>query len=284
MDVQTNTAGRKVFSSLFDYAGLFPPAGLPMAEAVENYAVSQNGPHREMLNTFVLPASRLEEFREAAAPFSETKWRLSLLSRDWSSDRSLVEQFRQSAFAAEVVSVETRAISDAASILESVANVYVELPPGPELALHIETLSELNRTRGPSATGAHAKIRTGGLTKDAFPSCNDVAHFLVVCVRNNVAFKATAGLHHPVRSRRATCNDADAPVVEMHGFVNVLVATAVAMKSPEVGPVVEVLAQTDSHALTDVADLAPGAREVFHSIGSCSFKEPVDDLKELSWL
>jgi hypothetical protein len=47
---------------------------------------------------------------------------------------------------------------------------------------------------------ARAKIRTGGVTADVIPSVEQIAEFLAACAEANVPFKATAGLHHPLRS------------------------------------------------------------------------------------
>ena len=75
-----------------------------------------------------------------------------------------------------------------------------------------------------AAMGVRAKIRTGGGTAEAFPSCADLAHFLQACATANVPFKATAGLHHPVRSMRPLTAGAESPSAMMHGFVNVFLA------------------------------------------------------------
>lgn len=60
--------------------------------------------------------------------------------------------------------------------------------------------------------GARAKIRTGGLTAEAYPTAEDLAGFLHRAAIARVPFKATAGLHHPL------------PSPPMHGFVNVFLA------------------------------------------------------------
>jgi len=141
------------------------------------------------------------------------------------------------------------------------------------------------------ARGLRAKIRTGGLTADAFPTTEAVASFIRACKAAGVAFKATAGLHHPLRCIRPLTYEPNAPTGRMHGFVNVFLAAAM----PEHAE--EILAEEDAgaFAFTDDAaswrehrvpaeELAAMRREFALSFGSCSFEEPIDDLKELGWL
>lgn len=138
--------------------------------------------------------------------------------------------------------------------------------------------------------GLRAKIRTGGITKDAFPTPDAVANFIRACKREGVPFKATAGLHHPLRCVRPLTYEPNAVVGPMHGFVNVFLAAAL------VDDAEAILRETDAKAFTfdddgaawrdrrvSLGDLE-AMRELATSFGSCSFEEPIDDLKELGWL
>src|SRR5581483_1252946 len=60
-------AVRALMAGAIDYAGLFAPASLPMADAVRNYARYQTGPHAWALGNFVVPLDRLKEFDSSAA-------------------------------------------------------------------------------------------------------------------------------------------------------------------------------------------------------------------------
>ena len=55
-----------LMTGLIDYAGLFPPAGLGMNEAVANYARDLGGTDAFALSKFICPASRLDELSESA--------------------------------------------------------------------------------------------------------------------------------------------------------------------------------------------------------------------------
>jgi hypothetical protein len=138
--------------------------------------------------------------------------------------------------------------------------------------------------------GLRAKIRTGGVTQDAFPSAEAVAEFIRACRREGVPFKATAGLHHPLRCARPLTYEPNAAVGTMHGFVNVFIAAALPDDAEAI------LEETDprAFAFTDDAatwrdrrvDLAglKAMRTFATSFGACSFEEPIDELKELGWL
>ena len=57
-----NASLRALLSGVVDYAGLFPPAGLPLDQAIRNYARYRQGSDAWMLGRFVIPAARLAEF------------------------------------------------------------------------------------------------------------------------------------------------------------------------------------------------------------------------------
>ena len=52
---------RTLLTGSIDYAGLFPPASLEMAEAARNYEAYRSGPHSWALGRFILPSARLNE-------------------------------------------------------------------------------------------------------------------------------------------------------------------------------------------------------------------------------
>ncbi len=152
-------------------------------------------------------------------------------------------------------------------------------------------VSELDLLDDVSALGLRAKIRTGGVTPGAIPPATYIANFIRRCAQRGLPFKATAGLHHPVRCVKPLTYDACAPRGTMHGFINVFLAAALLPQAESI------LTEDDPHAFTfedDAAawrghavrteDLARLRREFAISFGSCSFDEPIADLKELGWL
>jgi len=240
-----------LLAGLIDYAGLFPPASLSMEQALANYARYREGEHAWMLGRFVVPAARASE---------------------------VPEDVPASVVGVDEVKAETEEDVHRIGLEANGRMVYVEITDI-DLIEHIA----LHNLR--------AKIRTGGLTPDAFPSSVDIADFLRKCASWGVAFKATAGLHHPVRCVRALTYEPNAPTGMMHGFVNLFMAAAILSRAEAI------LADDDAGAfafdddtawwrghavLTD--DLARLRDGFAISFGSCSFEEPVADLKELGWL
>jgi hypothetical protein len=173
-----------------------------------------------------------------------------------------------------------------ASAIESKRVISTSKPTYCEAAI-----DQLDRVR---KAGSFAKLRTGGITSDAIPSIETVAAYINACAELRLAFKATAGLHHPIRSEHPLTYEAGAPLAIMHGFINVFLAAAFAWNGQaEIAPI---LAETDPAAfrfdhrahwrdLSLSASQIAEARQLFaHSFGSCSFEEPIADLEALGWL
>lgn len=140
-----------------------------------------------------------------------------------------------------------------------------------------------------------AKIRTGSVTAEGFPSVEVVAEFLAACARAKVAFKATAGLHHAVRGVYALTYEPGSATATMHGFVNVFLAAALAWRGEDVGAVRATLEVEDAGAfvfgkrdvrwlgfMVTAAELETVRREFAIGFGSCSFTEPLEELKRLA--
>jgi hypothetical protein len=284
-----NDAVRSLLTGLIDYAGLFPPAAVSMAEAVANYAEYRASADAWALGRFVLPVSRLEEFEAAAAGIGTgDAWRLSALAQ--ASDADVIGSFNaRNSGRAVIDSLETKAESadDVAALspLSEIGAVHVEIPirddPGPLV-------------RAIGASGLRAKIRTGGVTASAFPPPAAVSRFLAACVRHGVAFKATAGLHHPLRGEYPLTYASDAARGTMYGYLNVFAAALFLRHGMSEADAVTLLEERDPSALhfdpTGVrwrahalaTDAVSAARAQFAlSFGSCSFREPIDDLSAL---
>jgi hypothetical protein len=289
---------RVLVAGLVDYAGLFPPAGRSMHEAVEEYAAHLESPDAWMLGRFVVPTARLDELAAVAASRvapGRRPWRVSALVGDQpDADAAAIHAFTlEHGGVLQVDAVEAKA--DSVERIEAVCralhaglDTYVELPLEPDPRRLLEAVR---------SAGLSAKIRTGGVTPDAFPAPALVARFLLRCAELEVPFKATAGLHHPLRSEQRLTYEPDAPRSTMFGFLNVFLAAALAARGVTESELVALLEERHRHALafTDAGaqwrdhvlsldELMRSRRTFAISFGSCSFREPVDDLRELALL
>src|SRR5690348_10383727 len=195
-----------LLTGAIDYAGLFPPAKLSMHDAVARYADYREATEAWALGRFVVPVARLDEFAVAQRTLGSTTppWRLSvLLGDDPVADSAHLRDFNVShARAAIVDSAELKVVGPPATARPLVATAMRELPPSVRLFVEVPLGSELSAYLAVIATeNACAKVRTGGVTADAFPDVRQLARFLLCCAEHDTQFKATAGLHHPWRGR-----------------------------------------------------------------------------------
>jgi hypothetical protein len=284
-----------------DYAGLFPPAGLGMDSAVQNYIRYRAGSDAWALGRFVVPAKRLAEFEGSVAkvstPFPEHgPLQLSVLvGPDVAGDLGRIAAFqtRQVGPALMIVEmIESKAetlsvIQDTMSQVPDQLRVYFELP--------VE-LDPVDLLEGVSKLGAAAKVRTGGVTGEVFPTTESLARFIHRCVGAKVAFKATAGLHHALRAKYRLTYEENSAEYPMFGFLNLFLATALAREGvPE--PYIRSVLEESSPDAFRVEDSAMTWRdwrldqETLHrsrdsmvSFGSCSFTEPISELQSLQLL
>jgi len=291
---------------LIDYAGLFPPASLTMAASVANYDAYSRSQWSWILGRFIVPVVRLGEFEEAfgglpapARATGLTNWRLSvLLGSDPSADVARIHEFNvrmagsSSSRRAVVESVEVKVTSAEevrrlSGIIPSELACYFEVP----LSCCAECIAAVAECR------RRAKIRTGGETADKFPAPESVIEFIRLCAVANVPFKATAGLHHPLRSVHRFTYQPESPSGIMHGFINVLLAAAFLRAGMKTRIAIQLLEEQSASAIHFDLDGVgwrqhrlgrheiSGARQGFAvSFGSCSFTEPIDDLRSLHLL
>jgi hypothetical protein len=285
-----------LLASLIDYAGLFPPSGLEMKHAVANYARYREGPYAWALGRFIVPAARLAEFESLLPPArTGAGWHISaLLGADVASDMVAIAQFNaRHTGRAQIDSVETKAATadEIASLRRAIPDsvlAYFEIPYAADPAALITTIHK---------SRARAKVRTGGVTPEVFPTAEQIARFIVRCAETGVPFKATAGLHHPVRCVRPLTYAPDAPTGKMHGFLNVFMAAAFALSRMPQAELVELLQEESPEIFrfdasgaswrehrVEQTTLLECRGSLGMSFGSCSFDEPIDDLHAINLL
>jgi hypothetical protein len=309
-----SVAIRLLMSEVVDYAGLFPPAQLPLDRVVVNFDDYFNSPQRWMLGRLIVPLGKIDECASQAASFVGAKtdpWKIScLLPRVESIDsdplrnhwRKIAEfnSIQAGRFSIDAVEVAVGAAEQipvlAAALIQSKVTtpieLFVELPHAEDCSAHFEQLAAAQ------GVAMRAKIRMGGITANLFPEPEQVARFLTQAAQFSVPFKATAGLHHPVRAEYPVSYEDNCPRVIMHGFLNVLVASMMAKsKRLSESQLVTLLEETvaSEFEITDeslcwrgitipVEEILAARRNGFRSFGSCSFIEPVEDLQSLGYL
>jgi hypothetical protein len=273
-----------VLVELIDDAAIFPPGNAPMAVAVAAHRQFHLGPYANLVGRFLCPASRITELRAVLDVGSDPHHplagagpiRVSIVA-DTGVDglpRAMADVAADPRLVLEAVEVSLpagasgrQALAEAThrvlAGIQTALPAYVELP----LADSWETVLDVLST-----AGRGAKLRTGGATAAAFPTEAEVAAVLTACSPRQVPLKCTAGLHRAVRHR-----DPDTGF-EHHGFLNLLVAAALARAEADPIPA---LSERDGRILAaETRALDPNVRKLLVSFGSCSIEEPIADLHE----
>ena len=312
----------KIFTEkLIDYAGLFPPASLSLAQAFHNYIFYIQGEYKWMLNKFIIPAKKLGELSELISemrinnqiPFSvlgtsgET---ISDFNKNLSNDIKNIIEFKNKN--GELVNVDVFEVRPPKEVLEEENNddmldlmigVSTELEKAIGKSIPIfyeaaladdyesiiirvaETIASLDNNCG-------FKLRTGGTDALAFPKPEQIAFAIMTCCEFNVPMKCTAGLHHPIRHFNESVS------AYMHGFFNVFGGGILAYTNNlDEMELLDILNDEDPYEFVFKEDgfewneiqvsnsQIKEVREKFMiSYGSCSFDEPIEDLITMEML
>lgn len=291
------------FAALIDYAGLFPPASLGMADAVATYRRARKSRTRWVAGRFLCQASRLEELAGvlmATFTIGEDPWEIGVVfDMDHGRAASLAQTFHaEMQPAAVIASAEAKpagrtamsfsTLVDTLASIQPEAVTFIEVfRPGP-FEDQIEAIAVALRQRG--RVGG-VKLRCGGADASMFPDSETVSLFILSATDAKLPFKATAGLHRPVRYFDAGLG------VWHHGFINILVAAAGAEAGHSIEMLTDIIDETDTGAFKvstafvtwrDLSIPGPAMRRVrtqgFVGYGSCDFFEPIEALESLSFL
>jgi len=233
-----------LFGAFFDDAALFPPGNAPMADAVSAHLARRGTEDGQLVGPFICSVARLDELSDALG-----HGHLDLALVSTVDDLADVLSRLAAQQNLTLVAVELRGPIDTLPDRPASVRMFAERPwdggfdvPG----------------------GAMLKLRCGGAEANDTPSSTQLGAAIEHCVRHDLAFKLTAGLHHAVRTDRD------------HGFLNVLAAVGTAIEG---GDPVPVLDERDPAALK--ISSPQDVRRLFRSIGTCEIDEPLDDLRAL---
>ncbi len=282
-----------LLTSIVDYAGLFPPARLGLRQAMENYAQYGISADAWLLGWFVLPLSQLDEFKGLLPEIPLKHWHLSLIlptEVEVAISRLQSCKIPEITIATlELPPLSPTQIEQVGLRLPADVETFFEIPLGTDWQPYFAALKRV---------GAAAKVRMGGITVDAFPTAAELSCWIVSCAEAGVPFKATAGLHHPLPACHPVTYKSDRPSAAMQGFLNVAIASSLVYRQKiTLEDTLEVLNQSSIEGFQftedslswhqyslSLSDLEETRRQFFRSFGSCSFQEPIDDLRCLQLL
>ncbi len=321
-------------TGLIDYAGLFPPAKLPMDAAINNFFSYLDGDYHWVLARYICPASRLAELSRFSSRFGKTYRPVPvsvLLAGDPNPDQflaaadmdlgSIFSFLSQLAGYAMIDQIEARypvklmekhSQPFHADFLNHCGDIFQKNPLGnlkifweinpaalaeTDFGNLLDAIAEANRqsiSEDPkNARPTYGiKVRCGGERPDNYPSPEELARLITDCSSKDVPMKATAGLHHPVRHFNSAAG------VNMHGFLNVFLAGIYSwIHKPDRSVIQDILLESDPKSFifekdavhwkelsTGIQEIEDARKHFITTFGSCSFEEPIADLKELKLL
>jgi hypothetical protein len=278
-----------LLEGLIDYAGLYPPASFDMPAAVRSYLKYGRCRHAAVLGRFIVSFERVMELRQAAGE-ALNEMALSVIATPH-SDWACLEQLLDDGCRIDTIEIKADQPADVERICKRIPS---------DLNIYFETSGSARSTEMLAAiahAGARVKLRMGGVEERAFPGPEEVAKSLRRLAERHVPFKATAGLHHPIRSKHRLTYESDSAAVKMHGFVNLCCAAALLHCGGQASDA-KILLEEENPGSWQVKEDSIGwgsfrwsaeqLREVraksLISFGSCSFEEPINDLEALGWL
>ncbi|WP_426242510.1 hypothetical protein [Nocardioides sp. LHG3406-4] len=271
------------WSGLVDDAATFPPGNAALDDAVEAYAAREGEWYADLVGSLVVKDTDIGSVGRAL-PLSvvvtggagAVAGALKLVERRDHRLKGLEIALRDpddlAGNARRVVAAVDAARGE--GLLDEEAPVFVELPQGEVTWGWQAAADEV------ASAELRLKFRTGGVEAHLFPTAAELTTWVDAALDRETPFKCTAGLHNAVRHRD------DETGFEHHGFLNVLLATRALFDGATTSEAVELLESRDGARLAERADgidLA-GARRWFTSFGSCSVREPLDDLLALGLL
>ncbi|MGP4026497.1 hypothetical protein [Actinomadura sp. 3N407] len=262
---------------LCDDAAVFPPGLAPLTEAVPAHRHHRAAPYAQLVGPLILPATALDDLYR-------------LLTADDPLDLSVTAPGGPCEAA--------KALAAAADLPVDLRGLEVAVPSGMQpdeffrvlgrvdVPLYVEVPRDDRRTAmiaAIAARGHRAKFRTGGVKANLYPSPDELAGAITAVVNAGVPFKATAGLHHPVRNTDPKTG------FHQHGFLNLLLATDAALDGRPLTDLAAILADRDARSVASrVARLGErrtvAARACFLSFGTCSITDPLTELADLGLL
>lgn len=316
-------------NGIIDYAGLYPPAKLSLHDSLKNYSAARKGRNNWILNRFVIGSGllkELDEYRDNLLTDGEP-FRLSVVGTyeptvegfqqsiddalleiehlhqsnpGWIATESFEIKLPDETLKSEDPELLEELIHETSSRFEQVEfapeEIYYEMDLNENWKNEAEMVFQVLAQHQTDLDNhfeqskiAGFKMRCGGVTKELFPSVEQLAHIICLARDFTVPIKFTAGLHHPVRHYDENIE------THMHGFWNVFGATMLAYtQGLEPKEIENILEEEDVDVFTfteegfsckrwriSMEEIEQLREIAVLTFGSCSIDEPLDDMKLL---
>lgn len=275
-------------------AAVFPPAALPLGEAVAGHRRHRAAPYAPAVGPFLVAASGVAdlmgaldaEVRDAgvdAVAGDADVLEVVLVARPGSDPATLTaarDALRDDR-RVQVVAAELGWQADWRDLGLDDLPLALEVPRGDDHDVALADIRSGVREGLPVA----AKFRTGPTPTWSWPEEDELAGLLVLLAALEVPFRLTGGLHHAARGT----HEVDGVPEENHGLLNILLATSAASSRAGREEVAAILAVRDGQALADLVgswsdDTTRRVRAAFLGYGCCTVTDPLGELSDLGIL
>ncbi|WP_435199446.1 hypothetical protein [Janibacter sp. GS2] len=274
-------AHRALFISLVNDAALFPPAALPVDEAVRAHHGHREAEYADLVGPFLVGVGAVDELVATVVAGTPPPPAIGLVARPGTSPADITTALSslRTLDGARVVSLDTAWAPDWRDLDLDGLVVNLEVGrAGQDLALD-------DIAAAAHVADVRAKFRTGPTPDWTWPDAAELATFVLGAAQRHLPFVLTGGLHHVVRGEHGVGGQ----VEEQHGLLNVLVAVHASAGGADEQTVRELLHLRDADALADIVarwsspDVA-AVRAAFAGYGCCDVTDPIGGLGDLGLL
>jgi hypothetical protein len=311
---------KSFLETIIDYAGMYPPAKLPFDEAFANYLEYLQDDYGWMISKFVLDSKTIQKLREFVEKNDTGRNKISLTVllekensetdlkkniedelREFSDlTASLKEQIQIDSFEFKIpedmiLKNSTKEVSYLLDLVSETVRSAMQKPvfifyEGKSEKRYIKLLIDALAQHNSKSYNSGLKLRTGSTELNPMPDVADIVFAIRTCLDREIPMKFTAGLHHPLRHFDSPSGK------DVHGFFNVFAAGIIAFRHniSDFG-LMEIINDKDANdfIFTDeyfswkdwkisIEEITGARKNLVTAFGSCSFDEPVDDLKKLN--
>jgi hypothetical protein len=266
-----------LYAGLVDDASVLPPSTTSVPDALVSFREREQTWFADLLGSFLVPSSLVDFDR----PWSGLSVSVVTDTSIGALPAAVTKLRAAGAVVRQVEAAVARRGEDpqpGLAHLRGLAShgldveVYAEIPLSWGLLAALDAITQARRDGLQMAP----KFRVGGLAAELFPTPVELAAVICACRDRELPFKLATGIRHALRH-----TDPETGFTH-HGFLNVLVASVVAVEGGEVADVAESLAATHPVPLVEPARThRNGPRPLWAGFGTSNVLEPLTELVRL---